>query len=106
NFFYTNLDWYKRLTPEKQKALDGLITDPGAARREIRKVSDGLIEALKQKPGTTVITLPPETLARWRVAAGSAAKEIVAQSGPRAQEVLDAVNKGLAAYQTEKRAKP
>ncbi|MBL8628318.1 MAG: TRAP transporter substrate-binding protein [Rhodospirillaceae bacterium] len=104
NFFFTNLDWYKKLPADRQKALNGLIVDPLAARKEVRAMSDALVAALKQRPDTTVITLTEDQLAKWRAAASPAAKEIVAQSGPRAQEVLDAINKGLAAYRAQQPA--
>jgi TRAP-type C4-dicarboxylate transport system substrate-binding protein len=101
NFFFTNLDWYKKLPPDRQKTLDGLIVDPVAARKEVRAMSDGLIAALKAKPDTTVITLNEEQLAKWRTASSSATKDIVPQSGPRAQEVLDAITKGLGIYRAQ-----
>lgn len=105
NFFYTNLGWYMKLPPERRAALDGLISNPAAARKDIRDVSDGLLNALRQRPDAKVVSPSPAVLARWREASAPATAEIVGKSGPKAAMVLEAVNKGLAAYRAQQQVK-
>jgi TRAP-type C4-dicarboxylate transport system substrate-binding protein len=106
NFFYANLPWYRRLAPERQRALDGLIADPAAARAEIRGMSDALLAALRANPAADVVDVPADVLARWRSAASPALAKIVAQSGPRAAEVAAAIAKGRAAFNADRRGGP
>jgi TRAP-type C4-dicarboxylate transport system substrate-binding protein len=106
NFFYANLAWYRRLAPERQLLLDGLIADPAAARTEIRGMSDTLLATLRANPAAGVIDVPADTLARWRSATAPALAKIVAQSGPRASEVAEAIAKGRMAFSANRRAGP
>jgi TRAP-type C4-dicarboxylate transport system substrate-binding protein len=106
NFFYANLDWYRRLPEDRRAALDGLIADPPAARRAIRAVAAGLIADLRARPDVEVVDVPAEALAGWRAAVPEATAEIVAKSGPRAGELLTAVAAGVAEYRAGKGAAP
>jgi TRAP-type C4-dicarboxylate transport system substrate-binding protein len=106
NFFYANLDWYRRLPEARRRALDGLIVDPAAARAEIRAMSEDLLAALRANPTADVADVPPATLARWRAAAAPALARIVTQSGPRAAEVAQAIAAGRAAYKQQQGGRP
>ncbi|MCB2107892.1 MAG: TRAP transporter substrate-binding protein [Rhodobacteraceae bacterium] len=106
NFFYANLSWYQRLPPERRAALDRLIADSQTARDQVRAMSDGLMAQLRARGDISVTVPDADALAQWRAAASSAVPDIVAQSGPRAQDVLDAINAGLTAYRSQDGATP